>query len=228
MKTEELILVGAAAVGAYFLLREPPKKTVGSQIGDLINTVFSPGQVSRPAVMPQIWGPDTYTPPRNLITADISPSLSGVVGMVPTPRGDLSSALLRPDNGAVTHVDYSGATPFGMPIVDPSFNNNTISAPIYTESLGIPATALQSPEAWQNGAAQYIGDTPPPLAPETRTFIVDTHENLGIARTAGLARVNPDYQLQPFEWFRTDAGGNRFVVSALSGEDIKYLEWAGD
>lgn len=222
MKTEELILVGAAVAGAYFLLKPSKPKTIGDQVGDFINTVFAPGQTARAAVMPA-----SYT--RNLINADVIPSTAGLVGMVPTPRSDVSSALMLPDNGTVTRVDYSGMTPIGMPVVGSSFNNNSLASPMIAESIGVPATALQSPEAWQNGGAQYIGDNPPfEVNPPALAVVGQPRFDLEGNQVGGLVRVNPDYQLAPFEWFRTDDAGRKFVVSALSGQDIKILDWASD
>lgn len=222
MKTEEVLLIGGAAAVAYFLLKEPKKKTIGYQVVDFINTVFAPGQ-ERLTVGA---APDGWFSDRNIINASVSPTTAGVVGMVPTPRGDVSSALMLPDNGGVTYVDYSGGTPIGMPVVGSSFNNDTVASPPIAQSIGIPPTALQSPEAWQNGGAQYIGDNPPMLynPPALVPVTIDESGN----HVGGLIRVNPDYQLAPFEWFRTDEAGRKFVVSALSGEDVKYLEWASD
>lgn len=216
MNTGELVVIGAVAVGAYLVLKKPaaptpppnPWTSIFDTIGRYAGASFRPAGGAAPRVTPELYQP-----------------LAGAVGIAPMQDGATYAGSLLPDNPLVTDVAYSGGMGTGMPVVGTSYNNNSLAVPaiVSTSGTGVPPTALQSPDAWQNGGPVYNGvyplpavslDPPPPNDNSgSDRYVVD-----GVGSIRPILRADYESAPTPFTYIN----GNQ-VVSALDGSTVGFL-----
>lgn len=212
MKTEEIALLAGAGFIAYLVLRKPPDPTPEQQVGGFINNIIS-----------------SFAPTaRNAITRDLASPLNGSTAFAQSPDPMTYQGQLLPDNPLVTDIGAPGYY-MGMPIVGTSYNNNSLAVPAIVTGTGVPETALQSPDAWQNGGPVYNGVVPLPapslLPPPPPVAYLPPGDP--VEQFSGDPRpiLTSDYMDHPlgFTYLRSDENGQKYVISAFDGSTVGFL-----